>query len=124
VIGNGDIMSYQQGMLRMQETGCDAVMIGRAALGNPWVFSQQGKPQDTAEIIQTALYHLTLMMKYNQQTLGYAKNHLGRYFKSMPGSAAMRKMIYDCTTLEEIKNCLTKLRIASNLPQEPGFAPK
>jgi tRNA-dihydrouridine synthase B len=44
VIGNGDILTYQDGQRMIDETGCDAVMIGRGALGNPWVFQPGGRP--------------------------------------------------------------------------------
>ncbi|MEN8199234.1 MAG: tRNA dihydrouridine synthase DusB, partial [Thermodesulfobacteriota bacterium] len=64
VIGNGDVESYAQGLSRMKETGCDGIMIGRAALGNPWVFSKDGRPENFADILLAVKRHLALMKCY------------------------------------------------------------
>ena len=51
VIGNGDVFSCADGRQMMEETGCDGVMIGRGALGNPWVFQESGRPDELRERI-------------------------------------------------------------------------
>lgn len=112
VIGNGDIFSYQQGIALMQETDCDGVMIGRAALGNPWVFQQTGRPEHLENILAGVLRHLELMEAHlpTERMLGVIKNHIGRYFKSMPGSSALRKQVYDSTTFQALQNTLLQLQ--------------
>lgn len=112
VIGNGDIHSVEQGMALMQDTGCDGIMIGRAALGNPWVFSKSGRPADLSSIIGGALRHLELIERHRFPTesqLGYIKNHIGRYFKHLPGSAALRKTMYESPDYNSLKKNLSSL---------------
>lgn len=108
VIGNGDILSYNEGMEMMASTGCDGVMIGRGALGNPWVFTPNNRPGSGREIINTALHHLSLIEQYlpAHKLLGYIKNHMCRYVKGMPGSAALRKAIFAAQDLGALKEQL------------------
>lgn len=105
VIGNGDIVTYQDGLDMMAATGCDGVMVGRGALGNPWVFSKTGRPANERAILEGARRHMELMEQFLpvERLLGCIKNHLGRYFKGLPGSSRMRKAIYDCATFSDLK---------------------
>lgn len=108
VIGNGDIVSVASGYKMMDETGCQAVMIGRAALGNPWVFSESGRPTDFRAIMDGARRHLTLMEEHLDSTrvMGYIKNHISRYFKGLPGASSFRKKIFDAQSSADINNLL------------------
>ena len=123
VIGNGDIHSHAQGLEMMRQTGCDGIMIGRAALGNPWVFSPDGKPAELAPLLDGVFRHLELI----EESLppghmpGCIKNHLGRYFKGLPESARYRRMIYDCQDLAALHHALSLIRESSrNNQQEQG----
>jgi len=106
VIGNGDIMSYSDGLSMMNQTGCDGVMIGRGALGNPWVFSQNGRPDDPEAVLKGARQHLELIEQFLpvERILGYIKSHISRYFREAPGSSKMRQKIFSCKTIQELKN--------------------
>lgn len=97
VIGNGDIHSHQEGLAMMAETGCDAVMIGRAALGNPFVFSPAELPATIATILPALSRHLQLIERFCpvELVLARTKSQAGRYFKGQPGSAILRKKIYE-----------------------------
>ncbi|MFW2366757.1 MAG: tRNA dihydrouridine synthase DusB [Desulforhopalus sp.] len=108
VIGNGDVLSYNEGLGMMASTGCDGVMIGRGALGNPWVFTPSNRPGSGREIITTALHHLNLIEKHlpAHKLLGYIKNHMCRYVKGMPGSAALRKAVFSAQDLTALKEQL------------------
>lgn len=104
VIGNGDILSYRDGERLMMETGCDAVMIGRGALGNPWIFRPEGRPQ-TMPLRMTALRrHLELAGRFldPEKTLFRLKNHAGRYVTGLPGAGSLRRKIYSCATFTEL----------------------
>ncbi|MDO9041032.1 MAG: tRNA dihydrouridine synthase DusB [Desulfocapsaceae bacterium] len=123
IIGNGDIHSHAQGLEMMRQTGCDGIMIGRAALGNPWVFSPDGKPTELSPLLNGVFRHLELI----ELTLppghmpGCIKNHLGRYFKGLHDSARYRKMIYDCKDLAALHHALSLIRESSqNDQQEQG----
>lgn len=110
VIGNGDVHSYQSGLEMIDETGCDGVMIGRGALGNPWVFQENGRPEKLHDIKRGALEHLELIEHFlpADKILGYIKNHMSRYFKGLPGSSALRKKIFDAPNLKELKQQLVE----------------
>lgn len=112
VIGNGDVLSYQEGWQMLQETGCDGIMIGRGALGNPWVFQQAGRPDTVQDIIAGARAHLALIEQFlpAEKILGYIKNHMCRYFKGLPGSSALRQKIFAAPDLATLKQQLEPLR--------------
>ncbi|SDP03642.1 tRNA dihydrouridine synthase DusB [Desulforhopalus singaporensis] len=115
VIGNGDIGSRREGLEMMKRTGCDAVMIGRGALGNPWIFSDQGRPATLAAISAGAREHLSLIEAYlpAERILGYVKNQICRYFRSLPDCSALRKNIFGAGDLPALKKLL-------EIPPDPG----
>jgi len=120
VIGNGDIHSHAQGLALMQQSGCDGVMIGRAALGNPWVFSAEDKPADLSLLLDGVSRHLELIgLELPSDHLpGSIRNHLGRYFKGLPESARYRKMIYDSKNLPALLDVLASIQ--ATVQYSPG----
>ena len=106
VIGNGDLHSYKEGLAMMAETGCDAVMIGRAALGNPFVFGPAERPLTVAGLLPALSRHLQLIEQFCPVALVLArtKSQTGRYLKGQPGSAALRQKIYETKSFAELKN--------------------
>ncbi len=113
VIGNGDVLSYDEGIHRMEETGCDGIMIGRGALGNPWVFSPDGRPATLTGRLQQLSRHMELADTYlpSQKMLFRIKNHAGRYCAELPGAAVLRKKIYDCEDIENLRYLLANLQL-------------
>jgi nifR3 family TIM-barrel protein len=111
VIGNGDIGSYEEARQRLLNSGCDGVMIGRGALGNPWVFSDKGRPAESAGIFKGVIRHLELMEQHLEvdHMLAIVKNHIGRYFKNMQGSALIRKQIYASKSFAELRTLIQSL---------------
>ncbi len=111
VIGNGDVASYEQGLSRMSETGCDGIMIGRAALGNPWVFQQGGRPEDLALILTAVKEHLQLMEQHldTRRLLAYIRNHIGRYFCHFAGSSQIRQSIHGCSSFQVLQDFINSL---------------
>lgn len=127
VIGNGDIHCHAQGLEMMRLTGCDGIMIGRAALGNPWVFSPGGRPDALFPLLEGVFRHLELIEESlpSDHMPGCIKNHLGRYFKSLPESARFRKMIYDAKDLEGLRQALSSIRkIATSKDTWEGSHPQ
>lgn len=108
VFGNGDILSYRQGAARMRETGCDGIMVGRGALGNPWVFSPAGRPETLEQRLEQLVRHMELTSLHlpAAKMLFRIKNHAGRYCSELPGATRIRKAIYDCKTMEELLQLL------------------
>lgn len=111
VIGNGDVLSFQAGIDMMARTGVDGVMIGRGALGAPWVFEDAASPPSLGKRLKTLLQHLELIKQYGQP--GYPlvrfKNHAGRYFKGSPHAARIRREIYNSTSFSELREIVEEL---------------
>ena len=116
VIGNGDIYTADDAINMMNYTGCDSVMIGRGALGNPFIFEEiksklEGKsytPPTNLEKIETALYHTRLMIEDKGEKVGIAESrkHLCRYLKGFRGSSEARGRINLASTYEEAEEIL------------------
>ncbi|HIW80535.1 MAG TPA: tRNA dihydrouridine synthase DusB [Candidatus Acetatifactor stercoripullorum] len=110
VIGNGDVDSPAAAEQMLSETGCDGVMIGRGAQGNPWIFREVSQyletgtiPQkpDNAEKRELILRHARLQLEYKGEYTGVRemRKHLSWYTAGMPHSARFRQMI---NTLESM----------------------
>jgi len=104
VIGNGDILVFADGLQMMAETGCDAVMVGRGALGNPWVFASMGQPATLLGRLPVILRYLELSKQYLPVTrvLFKIKNHTSRFLTGLHGATRLRQLIYAAGTVEEI----------------------
>ena len=111
IIGNGDIDSYATGISRMVESECDGIMIGRAALGNPWVFQKTGRPDNFQDILPAVKRHLTLMQTYldTDRQLAYIRNHIGRYFINFPGSSHIRQSIHSMGSFSKLEFLINSL---------------
>ena len=119
VIGNGDIQSAEDAIRMMAETGCDGVMIGRGAMGNPWLFAELSAamehraytPPTLAERLDVAQEHLTQMIGHKGERVGLAeaKKHMAWYLTGLRGAAAARSAIMTAQSPEEI------LAVFSNL---------
>ncbi|MFZ5796959.1 MAG: tRNA dihydrouridine synthase DusB [Desulfobulbus sp.] len=105
VIGNGDILTHQDGLRMMAETGCDAVMIGRGALGNPWVFQASGRPLTLAGRLPVIRRHFDLIECFlpERKAVFKSKHHLARYLCGLPDAARLRRQINECSTLAQLK---------------------
>lgn len=116
VIGNGDIFTAEDALRMLTETGCDAIMIARGALGRPWIFKQindllNGIPVHPAtlpDIAQMCREHFELMRqeKVERIVVNYSKKHFGWYLKGFPDASKWRKRFMDCRTIENISDSL------------------
>ena len=120
VVGNGDIFSPNDALKMINETGCDGVMIGRGALGNPWIFENiinlfEGRTEreiSVNEVVDTALWHLELMIESKGERAGIAESrkHLGWYMKGIRGAAELRNRINSAESLDELTSILQILK--------------
>jgi len=123
VFGNGDVNTPQDALRMVQETGCDGVMIGRGAMGNPWIFEQtahylktgQLLPQPTlSERIDAGLFHLRTMAADpnvgEERAVKEMRGQLTHYFKGFPGVSALRCKIVEANTIEEVEALLRHAR--------------
>ena len=104
VIGNGDVDTYHKAMQLIKKTGCDGIMIGRAALGNPWVFTPEGTPNTLVKRMAGLKRHLEIIQEFStpDRILPKIKNHAGRYFKGIVGGSSIRQQIYQVESFDEI----------------------
>lgn len=96
VLGNGDVNCAADIDAMKTYTGCDAVMVGRAAIGNPWIFKRREREEVTlSEITATIRLHLDEMLDYygHPKGLYLFRKHLRRYFKGLPVKPYLPKMI-------------------------------
>lgn len=117
VIGNGDV-GCGEDVLRMREqTGCDSVMIGRAAKGNPWIFREIKYYLETGELLprpnvrcihEMILRHAALMLEYKGEFIGMheMRKHVAWYTQGMPDSAKLRACINQVETYSELEALL------------------
>ena len=117
VIGNGDVTSGEKALAMKEQTGCDGIMIGRGAEGNPWIFRElveydrtgvlPGRPSKE-QIKETMLRHARLQIEFKGDYLGIRemRKHVAWYTKGMKGSAKLRDDINKVESYEELKQLL------------------
>jgi len=121
VMGSGDVRDPLDARRMFEETGCDAVMIGRAALGNPWIFERTAHylktgelpPKPTlAERYDTAIEHVREMAKFWGEEKGVRdfRAHLGWYFRGFAGASRVREQGVRAASLDEIVRVLMAFR--------------
>lgn len=120
VIGNGDIRTPGDARRMMEETGCDGVMVGRAAMGNPWIFSRTAHylktgeeipPPTARERISAALRHLELLVEYKGERTGILemRKHAAWYLKGIKGAARVRQDLNRARSLEEMAGIIMRI---------------
>ncbi|MCD8398586.1 MAG: tRNA dihydrouridine synthase DusB [Lachnospiraceae bacterium] len=121
VIGNGDIDSPQAAQRMLEETGCDGIMIGRAARGNPWLFAQirswllEGKlisKPTWEEVREMMLRHARMQVAFKGEYIGIRemRAHLSWYTVGFPNSSRFRREINSIETFEELERLLNEKR--------------
>ncbi len=116
VIGNGDVRSGADALRMMKETGCDGVMIGRGAQGNPWIFAQvlsalNGKEEqmpNAGQRIHTALRHTDMLCVLKPQKIAICemRKHMAWYLQGLRGAGQMRQRLNAMGTLEQVRAAL------------------
>lgn len=117
LIGNGDITCPEDAKRMLEETGCDAVMIGRGAQGNPWIFNRtieylrtgQLLPEPTyQQRIEMILLHLDMVTALKGENIGVKemRKHAAWYLKGIPGSAKVKAEVFKMATITQVKALL------------------
>lgn len=108
VVGNGDIRSHEEAHRRMGESGCAGVMIGRGAIGNPWIFS--GKAPALSEVVDLIKEHLDMMMRlHGDRGVILMRKHLVRYIHEFRGARHVRKDLMEAPDRESVHRILDSL---------------
>lgn len=130
VIGNGDVTSGAEALRMIEQTGCDLVMVGRAALGNPFLFADinaalntegsmqnsEVQPASWQERMQVVKEHIAMSVADKGELRGIRemRKHLGWYIKGIPGAAALRQELMHAETEVEV------LKLLENIGHEKG----
>ncbi len=127
IIGNGDVCTPEDARRMFEETGVDGVMIGRAAIGNPWIFRdvkyylQTGglpPPPTFAERLALCAEHLRLSarVKGERRAVLEMRKHYGNYFKGFPSARRIRQRLMEPDTLEGVLEVLAALESMEEVP--------
>lgn len=120
VIGNGDVRSPESALSMLRETGCDGIMIGRGAQGNPWIFGQilhfletgeeKAGPQ-TEQVKEMILRHARLLVEYKGSYTGIRemRKHVAWYTAGFPHSAKLRAKVNEVESLEQLEGLIRQL---------------
>ena len=135
VIGNGDLTSASDAKRMLNETGCDLVMVGRAAFGNPWIFRQIATFLSTSEVaplpsvrerIGLCVRHMRMLIKEKGELVGVRqmRKHIAAYTKGMGESSMLRREIFRIERAEEVEAALwsfaERIEVMSDRPRKSG----
>ena len=119
VFGNGDIFTVADGLRMLEQTGCDGLMIGRGADGNPWLFTalaaalrgeQLPQPPSLKERLAQAAEHLEMLISYKNEVVAVKemRRHISAYLKGMPHAAEFRGRFHKVDTQEQFSELLAE----------------
>ena len=130
VFGNGDIFTPGDAKRMLEETGCDGVLIGRGAMGNPWLFGQikaelRGEAWEEPSVqqrVDMALLHIERLMSWKPERVAVRemRKHIGWYFHGLRGAAQLRGSINTLPTAQEVREAL--YRFAEEFSDAAGNA--
>ena len=120
VIGNGDIKTPEDAKRMLDETGCDAIMIGRGVLGNPWLIEQTiaylngdlvSQP-NRIDRVDMCIKHLNYLSDVKDEKVARLeiRNHIGWYFKGLVGANEIKNKVYQCASIHDIMQVLMSYR--------------
>ncbi|MBI1797496.1 MAG: tRNA dihydrouridine synthase DusB [Candidatus Eisenbacteria bacterium] len=135
VIGNGDVRTHEDAARMLETTGCDAVMLGRAAFGDPWVFRRvrawhergEALPQPTAaERLDAGLRHLRMMVEDAGEAAAVRemRKHVAWYIKGLPRSARVREQVNHTHSTAELADLLSAYLAELEREGLAAFAPE
>lgn len=124
VIGNGDICSAKSAQHMYDYTGCDYIMVGRGALGNPWVFREideyfrTGKiisPPTLDEKLDVLSRHISRAVEYKGEYVGMreARKHTAYYLKGFKNAAKLRNLAFSMETLDDLQKLINEIRTSN-----------
>ncbi|MBR6136694.1 MAG: tRNA dihydrouridine synthase DusB [Bacilli bacterium] len=120
VIGNGDVKTPEDAKRMLDETHCDAVMIGRGVLGNPWLIQNTIRYLDGKEIlpitiedrVKMSLKHLEYLREIKPEKIAALemRNHIGWYFKGIRGANELKNKVYQTSRISDIISLLNEFK--------------
>jgi len=110
VIGNGDVLSLEDGEQKAKESGVDGLMLGRAIFGNPWLFESSKKEVTVKEKLEVMLEHTRTFVEYlgEHKNFNIMKKHYKAYVNNFPGAKELRISLMESENYEEIERHVKK----------------
>ena len=123
VLGNGDVTDAETALAMMEQTGCDGVLVGRAARGNPWIFREilaamkgEAKPQrpDRQALYEMILRHAGLLAEYKGEytAVREMRKHVAWYSTGLPHAARLRRKINEMETMQQLTDGMKELLLS------------
>ena len=123
VLGNGDVTDAKTALAMMEQTGCDGVLVGRAARGNPWIFREilaamkgEAKPQrpDRQALYEMILRHAGLLAEYKGEytAVREMRKHVAWYSTGLPHAARLRRKINEMETMQQLTDGMKELLLS------------
>ena len=123
VLGNGDVTDAETALAMMEQTGCDGVLVGRAARGNPWIFREilaamkgEAKPQrpDRQALYEMILRHAGLLAEYKGEytAVREMRKHVAWYSTGLPHAAGLRRKINEMETMQQLTDGMKELLLS------------
>ena len=121
MIGNGDVNSAKSAEHMLSYTGCDYIMVGRGALGNPWVFGEINEYFDKGIIVEpptldekcgVLLRHIEKAVAYKGEYVGMheARTHTAYYLKGFKNAAKLRNLAFSMKTLDDLRELIDEIK--------------
>lgn len=110
IIGNGDVMNLAEARQRVEETGCDGVMLGRGIFGNPWLFNEDKTEVSKQEKLQALSEHVKIYDEIfgGVKPFDVMKRHFKAYIHGFDSAAELRAELYECKSAEEVQAVIEK----------------
>ena len=123
VLGNGDVTDAETALAMMEQTGCDGVLVGRAARGNPWIFREilaamkgEAKPHrpDRQALYEMILRHAGLLAEYKGEytAVREMRKHVAWYSTGLPHAAGLRRKINEMETMQQLTDGMKELLLS------------
>ena len=131
VVGNGDVVDGESYAALVRQTRCHAVMVGRGAMGNPWIFRQMDaaeglceySPPTLTDILDLAKWHIGEDCHLRGERTGsyLVRKHVARYFRGFPGASAIRRKLFETDNGTDMLAALAEIRREADRrgPDEP-----
>jgi nifR3 family TIM-barrel protein len=110
IIGNGDVQNLSEATARVDQTGVDGIMIGRASMGNPWLFNKNIEKAELSQkqILETMLKHCQIFEKVFQNKRNFVnmRKHMAAYIKGFPNSRKLKMQLMRTENSEAVENII------------------
>lgn len=112
ILGNGDVESLEDADIKIKESGCDGVMIGRGIFGNPWFFDRDKKEVSVQEKMRVMLEHTKLYTELlPNKNFSVMKKHYKAYINGFDGAAELRAKLFETKDVQEVEQILVDEKV-------------